>query len=298
MCALRRFVCEEKAMNRSRAILSVAASAATIVLAVPLLLKPTPHTTPVSVAASIIPRKTITPSPSPTPTAAPILVMSVGDSLTEGHGPNGTITQSYRTELSRLMHLAGVPHTWNIQAVGGTTCAYWAAHLPALLDTYHPAIVFLDCGTNDVPGTNNTEADYRTILAAVAARPGTKIVASLIGRPDPDGTANIPRWPTIDDWMDATNTAIRAALASYPSVPVASTLRVPNNIEWLQSDGIHWTARSEAAVGQLFYQAAAPMRGWPTLAQMGLHEMCGLSGHDRDDPWPTPDVAYPVCRNE
>jgi hypothetical protein len=31
---------------------------------------------------------------------------------------------------------------------------------------------------------------------------------------------------------------------------------------------------------------------------MGEREMCGLSGHDRDDPWPTPDVAYHVCRNE
>jgi len=284
-------------MNRSRAILSVAASVATILLAVPLLLRPAPHTTAVSVAATIIPRKTITPSPSPTPTAAPILVMSVGDSLTEGHGPNGTITESYRPELSRLMRLAGVPHTWNVQAVGGTKCSYWAAHLPALLDTYHPAIVFLNCGTNDTP-SDATETNYRTILAAVAARPSTKLVASLIGRPDPAGTANISRWPTIDDWMDATNTAIRAALASYPSVPVASMLRVPNNIEWLQSEGIHWTSRSEAAVGQLFYQAAAPMRGWPTLAQLGVSEMCGLSGHDRDDAWPTPDVAYHVCRNE
>jgi lysophospholipase L1-like esterase len=217
--------------------------------------------------------------------------MSVGDSLSDGlHGETGN---SYRDELSRLLRLAGVPHTWNVQAIGGMKCHYWAQNLPALLDLYHPALVFLDCGTNDVPGVDNTEADYRSILAAAQAR-GIPIIASLIGRPDPYGTANVARWPTIDDWMDATNDAIRRALAAYPAVPYASTLRVPNNIEWLQSDGIHWTARAEAAVGQIFYQVITLARGWPSLEQLGTHEMCGLSGHDRDDPWP-PLASYRVC---
>jgi lysophospholipase L1-like esterase len=220
--------------------------------------------------------------------------MSVGDSLT--YGIDGGTASSYRGELSRLMRLAGVAHTWNVQAVGGTKCSYWAARMASLIDTYHPAIVFLDCGTNDTP-TDATEQDYRTILAAVAARPGTKIVASLIGRPDMESPTNTVR-PWIADWMDATNTAIRNALAAYPSVPVAPMLRVPANVEWLQTDGIHLTTRAETAYAQLFYQAVAPTRGWPTLAALGVHEMCGLSGHDRDDPWPTPDATYRVCRSE
>jgi lysophospholipase L1-like esterase len=221
--------------------------------------------------------------------------MSVGDSLTAGTDPTSSTT-SYRGELSRLMHLAGQPYQWNIQAIGGTKCSYWAAHLPALMDTYHPDLVLLNCGTNDTPD-DNTAADYRTILAAVTARPNTKIVASLIGRPDMESPTNTVR-PWIADWMDGTNTAIRAALADYPAVPVASMLRIPANIEWLQPDGIHWTARSEAAAGEIFYQAAASLRGWPTLAALGVQEICGLSGHDRDDSWPTPDVQYRVCRSE
>lgn len=283
-------------MNRTRAAVSVAATVAAIVLATPALLKPAPATARANATATIVPRKSWPPStasPTPSPTAAPILLMSVGDSLT--YGIDGSTSASYRGELSRLLNLAGIAHTWNVQAIGGTKCSYWAGLIASLIDTYHPALIFLDCGTNDTPA-DTTEQDYRTILAAAQAR-NTPIVASLIGRPDPDGTANITRWPTIDDWMDATNTAIRAALAAYPQVPYAPTLRVPNNVEWLQADGIHWTTRAEAAVGQLFYQAAAPSRGWPSLATLGVHEMCGLSGHDRDDRWPAPET-YRVCRSE
>jgi lysophospholipase L1-like esterase len=283
-------------MNRVVVAAAVAALAVTAVLSAPALLKPATATTPAALSATIVPRKSLPASPTPAPTAAPIVLMSVGDSLTEGHGPGGTITQSYRPELSRLLRLAGVPHTWNVQAIGGTTCAYWAAHLPALLDTYHPALIFLDCGTNDTP-SNSTEADYRTILAAAAAR-NIPIVAALIGVPDMKSPTNTVR-PWIIDWMHGTNLAIQRALASYPSVPVANMWRVPPNKEWLQDDGIHLTARSEAAYAQIFYQAAQAMRGWPSLAQMGTHEMCGLSGVFTDtDPWPAPDVAYRVCRSD
>ena len=247
----------------------------------------------VAAAATIIPRKPWPTQPAPSPTAAPILVMSVGDSLT--YGADGGIYASYRQELSRLLNLAGVPHTWNVQAIGGTKCHYWATQIGQLL-TSDPAIVFLNCGTNDEP-TDATQADYNTILAAVAAHPNTLLVASLIGRPDPDGNANITRWPTIDDWMDGTNTKIRAALAGYPTVPVASMLRIPNNAEWLTADGIHWTPRANGAAAQLFYRAAAASRGWPSLAQLGVYEMCGLSGHDRDERWRVPDVQYRVCRS-
>jgi acyl-CoA thioesterase I len=283
--------------NSSRALTVIAVALCVLGIAVaPNLAKPTTAAAPAAVTATIVPRKSIPPSPSPSPTAAPILLMSVGDSLTEGHGPNGTITDSYRPELSRLMRLAGVPHTWNIQAVGGTKCSYWAARMASLIDTYHPAVIFLDCGTNDAP-TDNTEADYRTILAAVAARPNTKIVASLIGIPDMKSPTNTVR-PYIIDWMHGTNLAIKRALASYPAVPVADMQRVPANPEWLQPDGIHLTPRSEAAYAQLFYQAAQPSRGWLSLTQMHIHEICGLNGVWTPDPWPTPDVQYHVCRSE
>jgi lysophospholipase L1-like esterase len=244
------------------------------------------------VLLALVPLPPPEPPTYPTPSASPlpaITVLAVGDSLT--YGADGSVTASYRAELSRLMMLTGQTHQWRVEAAPGSKCSYWAARVDALITTHHPDVIFLDCGTNDTP-TDNTEADYRAILATAAAR-GVQVVASLIGIPDM--RANAYR-PYILDWMHGTNLAIRRALASYPQVPVADFQRVPANPEWLQSDGIHLTARSEAAYGQIFYQAAQPMRGWKTLAQMRTYEMCGLSGAWRDDPWPTPDVAYRVCR--
>lgn len=242
------------------------------------------------------PRPTVI-NPVPTPSLAPIVVMSVGDSLTVG--VDGSALASYRGELSRLMSVTGQPHTWVVQAVGGTKCSYWAARMAGLLNTYNPRIVFLDCGTNDTP-SDATEADYRTILAAVASYNAsghnTLLVAALIGQPDMDSPTNTVR-PWIWDWMHNTSAAIGRALAAYPGVPFTDMVRVPNNIEWLQADGIHLTARSEAAYGQLFYRAAQPhMAGWLTIEAMRAQPMCGLSGHWRDTPWPAPDgVVYRVC---
>lgn len=248
-----------------------------------------------SAAAGLIddgrPRPTV-PNPVPTPSLAPIVVMSVGDSLTEGTDPatKATPLGSYRPYLTNLLNATGQPHAWVIAAQGGTKCSHWAAVLGSLIDTYHPRLILLNCGTNDEPGIDNTEADYRTMLAAAQSR-GVPLVASLIGRPYMGSLVNQGR-PWIEAWMDATNDAIRRALAAYPSVPYANMLRVPNNPEWLTDDGIHITARAEAAWAQLFYAAAQLLMGWLTLAQMRIAEMCGLSGHDRDDPWPT---GYRVC---
>lgn len=242
------------------------------------------------------PRPTVI-DPSPVPSLAPKIVMGMGDSLTRGI--DGSTYASYRAELSRLMNMTGQPHTWVVQAEGGTKCSHWAAQMAASLNAYHPDVVFLDCGTNDTP-SDATEADYRTILAAVAAYNAAGhhvlLVAALIGQPDMDSDTNTIR-PWIWDWMHNSSLAIGRALASYPTVPVADMVLVPNNKEWLQSDGIHLTARSEAAYGQLFYRAAQPrMAGWLTIEQMRAQPMCGLSGHWRDTPWPTPDgVVYRVC---
>lgn len=270
-----------------RWLMSIAAAVLSLVLA----MVAAPGGVATALPSDRRPTPTLWPGPTPSP-KPPIVVLSVGDSLTVGGGlPLG----SYRLELDRLMWMTAQPHTWVVAAVGGSKCSYWAGQLDALITQHQPHLILLNCGTNDTP-SDPTEADYRTILATAQAR-GVPIVASLIGRPDPESPTNIVRWPEIDNWMDGTNTAIRAALADYPNVRVASVLRVPANIEWLQADGIHWTPRSEAAVGQLFYMAAQPVMGWLTLAQLGTHEMCGLSGHDRDEPWPTPDAAYIVCRS-
>jgi len=230
--------------------------------------------------------------PPPTAVFPAIVALSIGDSLTVG--TDGSATASYRGELSRLMRLTGQPHTWKVVGAGGSKCSYWVTRIGDLITLHHPDVIFLDCGTNDTP-TDNTEADYRIILSTAINR-GVQVVASLIGIPDMRSATNSVR-PYILTWMHNTNLAIKRALVDYPQVRVADMQRVPANPEFLQVDGIHLTSRAEAAYGQLFYQAAQPMRGWRTLAQMGTYEMCGLSGTWVEDPWPIPDVAYRVCRS-
>lgn len=275
--------------NRFRWLVTIVAVVITVAAGVVAV----PHGAAADLPPPRTPRPTVI-EPSPVPSLAPIVVMSVGDSLTEGTdlATKGTVLASYRPELSRLMALTGQPHTWVIQAQGGTKCSYWAARMGSLIDTYHPDLVLLNCGTNDTP-SDSTEADYATMLAAAASR-HTLLIASLIGRPYMGSLVNQTR-PWIEGWMDATNDAIRRALAAYPSVPYASMLRVPNTPEWLTDDGIHITPRAEAAWAWLFFLAAQAAMHWLTPAQLHVSEMCGLSGHDRDDPWPTPGVAYRVC---
>lgn len=226
--------------------------------------------------------------------------MSVGDSLTEGTDPatKGTIYASYRPEMSRLMSMTGQPYTWVIQGVGGTKCSYWAARMASLLDTYHPNLVLLNCGTNDEP-TDDTEGAYRVMLAAAAAR-HTVLVASLIGVPDMRTDTNRVR-PYILNWMHGTNLAIKRALASYPSVPIANMERIPDKLTWLNPDGIHWNLRGDAGAGQKFFGAARQAMGWMTFSQMHTAEMCGLDGSFPGsatwpaDPEPIPDIDYRVC---
>jgi lysophospholipase L1-like esterase len=278
-------------MNR-RLSLAIASTTGAVLLGALIpwtALSTPPSLTPAAAVASITEGAA---RPSPTPTAfTAITVMAVGDSIT--YGASGATGDAYRPELSRLMNRAGQPHTWTVAAMPGTTCHHWALYLDAAITTHHPQLMFLDCGTNDDPTRDSTEADYRAILDVAAAR-GVQVVAAYIGRPDMASATNTVR-PWIEGWMDQTNQAIGRALAAHPEVVAADMRRVPANIEWLQADGIHLTDRSYRAYGQIFYQAAAPARGWKTMGQLGLVEMCGLHGTAPGQPWPTPNVAYRVC---
>ena len=228
--------------------------------------------------------------PTPTPSHPAVVLASLGDSLT--YQPDGSATASYRGELSRVLTLAGQPHTWALGGIPGVKCSYWAANVEAFIVANQPDVILLDCGTNDTP-TDDTQADYDTILDVAAAH-GVTVVAALIGIPDMRTPTNSVR-PEIDDWMHLTNDRIEASLASHPGVRFIDTQRIPANLEWLQSDGVHWTARTMAAVGQLFYEPLAQILGLPTLDGLNVTLMCGLSGSWYTDPEPVPYVDYIPC---
>ena len=226
------------------------------------------------------------------PLTSLVTALAVGDSLT--WGADGGTTASYRLELSRLWNRTGQPHTWKVAAMPGTTCHHWALNIAAAITLHHPDVIFLDCGTNDT-GPAATETDYRTILAT-ANTAGVQVIAAYIGIPDMRSPTNTIR-PAIADTMHQTNLAIGRALTYHPGTPVADMQRIPADPEWLQADGIHLTARAEAAYGQLFYQAGAGSRGWKTFPQLGISEMCGLSGNWPGNPRLRPDIDYRVCRS-
>lgn len=273
--------------NKVSIIVSLVASATTAMTI--NLVSPSIQRDPVSTFSSPPTRPTALYT-SPVPQLPFIKIMSIGDSLS--YGVDGSTFASYRGELSRLMNKTGQPHEWTLWVEGGTKCSYWASRIADLIDTHRPKIIFLNCGTNDTP-SDNTEADYRVLLSTAITK-DVQIVASYIGVPDMKSDTNRIR-PYIIDWMLNTNLAIQRALVDYPQVRVANMWQVPANIEWLQTDGIHLTGRSEAAYAQLFYKAVHSSRGWKTFSQMGEKEICGLSGTFRvTDPWPT---NYRVCTN-
>lgn len=235
------------------------------------------------------------PAPSPTATVPEDTFIAVGDSITCGVGCGAL--DSYRAELTRLAAKGGHPITWVVAAVGGTKCSYWADQIETLLTTHNPDVMVLNCGTNDLPG-DPTEASYRTILDAAQAH-GVTVVATLIGLPDMRNPVNSVR-PEIKGIMEGTNDILADVFADYLDVAVADLQQIPANLEF-KFDGIHCSLpdnvneRCDDAMGQLYYQALQPKMGWPTLAQMGEREMCGLNGSRDTAPEPVPNVDYWTC---
>lgn len=215
---------------------------------------------------------------------SPIVIMTVGDSITAD-------SNAYRTELTRLLNNANIPHTYIVAAWPGQPCSYIAGQLPALLATHNPDLVILSCGTNDGPGT--TEAAYRAMLTQLAS---TNTVISWIGYADPRTALQAP-W-LLPNQKAANDAIYRARFGApghpaYPNVPIADFQAIPGTLEWLQPDGIHPNPRGYRAMAHIIYTKAAPLMGWPPAAEP---KPCGLSGNWRDYPEPVPSVDYTECR--
>lgn len=228
-----------------------------------------------------------------------IKILSIGDSITHGGNASG-YGPAYRTELSRLLGLAGIAHTYETSAWPGQSCGFIASQMPSQLAAYNPDLVLLNCGTNDSPGT--TETPYRAMLQRFTTT-GTPAVASWIGYAD-------PRIAPQASWLlpnqRAANDGIYRALFGPPvyygpTIGVADMQAIPGDAEFLVPsnsagpDGIHPSTRGYVAMARLFYKAAAVIMGWPSLATLGVPEMCGLRGNWRDYPEPLPGIDYVEC---
>lgn len=137
------------------------------------------------------------PSLKPSMAPRPMKIMTGFDSITAG--ANGLPTDSYRDELSVLLHEAGKAHTFHVTALPGSRCTYWVEQMPALLALHNPDVVLINCGTNDpaftVADRELLGQSYRQIVEAIHTHnPHARILMSLlqISRVDPGGPAWLP----------------------------------------------------------------------------------------------------------
>lgn len=232
------------------------------------------------------------PATSQTAATAPVKILTIGDSITHGGSTQTGYGPAYRAELSRLLNLAGIAHTYEISAWPGANCPYIATEMAGQLSAYQPQLVILSCGTNDWPG--QTEAPYRQMLSQLTAT-GTPAVATWVQYSDPR-TAPQGAWIVPNE--KAANDAIyraKYAAPAFTGIPIADLQAIPGNLEHLDQLGIHPSVRGYKAMAHIIYTAAAPLMGWPSLAQLGEPVLCGLSGNWRDYPEPRPGYDYTEC---
>lgn len=224
-----------------------------------------------------------------TAAATPIRILTLGDSITAGTAGGQwqtTLCQQIAANTNRACVLDN-------PSVGGTSCIYWVSRIQALLAAFQPDIVTLNCGTNeDVNATaygepQTTWAWRYTVEAIHNWNPATLIVPAFIQYSDP---LIAPQW--LLDSEPTTNDRIYSQFqyhrAWFPAI--ADMQVIPATADYLDSGGIHPTARGYRYYGITEYQAMRVGMGWPSSPDAAL---CGLYGHRRGYPRP----VYTPCPN-
>ncbi len=220
------------------------------------------------------------------PAPAPKVILTVGDSITEGATMAGSASDGYRAELGRLLDEACIPHTFVVAAVGGTTCGYWSSRLAGLMATHHPDIVLIACGTNDRMDTKTSaqiaayEGLYRSLFDTVldsdpnviaypafvqysagSVATGCTAHGPITWLPASEAIGNDARYRAmvvIDEWGDRVPEFI-----DYQSIPES----------YLDPCGVHPTAGGYDAMGWFaFYRLAQK------LGVASTRPPCGMVG--------------------
>lgn len=233
----------------------LAAGALAVVLAASLSAPPTTSLSAVQVAAAADP--------------AEFVILTVGDSISLSQSN----PDSYRTELGRLLGLAGVNYRFVVAANGGWTCADWVPLAQQLAATNHPNLVIIECGTNDSvsPVGANIDSNYFNLMTNfLIGWPTTKILPSWIQYSAqrtglPGGEANIN-----DAIYRQTINSVHGTRLIFPP---ADFQQIPE--EYLDGGGIHPTAAGWTAMGRIAYNAMRSTYGLADVAP----PMCGMTGH-------------------
>jgi len=225
----------------------------------------------------------------PSPAPAPKVILTVGDSITEGATMAGSVSPSYRAELGRLLDAACLPHTFVTAAVGGTTCGYWSSRMAGLMAQHQPDVVLINCGTNDRMDNKTSaqisawEGVYRGLFdTALDADPDVIAFPAWVqysaGRPSEGCTT--PPGPS-PSWLPASQAKVNDAI--YRSMRVIDEFghRVPGWIDYqpipeayLDQCGVHPTAGGYDVMGRIAYNTIAPHLVTVPAADLP----CGLTG--------------------
>jgi len=234
------------------------------------------------------------PRPSPgarvdCPPAPERVILTVGDSITEGATMAGSVSASYRAELGRLLSEACIPHRFVVAAVGGTTCGYWSSRMAGLMAEHQPDVVLIQCGTNNRLDNATSaqvsafEATYRSLFDTVMDSDPDVLawpawVQYSAGRATPDCTT--PPGPS-PAWLPASEARVNDAI--YRSIRVHAEFgkRIPTWIDYqaipegyLDVCGVHPTLGGYDVMGRIAFNTIAPHLVAPPQAALP----CGLTG--------------------
>ena len=183
-------------------------------------------------------------------TAATKTVLVLGDSLSAAHN----IAESEGWVHLLEMRLGKMEPPWRVinASISGETTLSGRHHLPALLETYRPAVVVLELGANDGLRGLPLDAMEENLGAMVDAAQRAHAKVLLLGIELP-----INYGPRYRDGLRAvyTGLAARKHTALVPFLLQGVALDPTR----MQDDGLHPTAAGEPAVLATVWSALEPM---------------------------------------
>lgn len=259
----------------------------TLTLAAPVSAPMAPTATISQVTATSVATAIVSPNP--------LIILTLGDSISEGG--------QWQAELCRLMlQDAGITCDIRNPSVGGSGCDFWPGRINGLLNTNHPHLVTLFCGTNDVGtsanGLQNLGAAFRMTVESTY-------------------TFQVPRIPILPAWITYSDVLtlppnLRWLIDSEPNINdelyrnmqyyqpsgwfpggVADFQQIPGTAEFMNEEcpgcaGVHPNSKGYKAMGRIVYDRLRVIYGWPVSSEPPL---CNMYGHRLS----YPPTAYVHC---
>ncbi|MEU6775164.1 SGNH/GDSL hydrolase family protein [Streptomyces sp. NPDC046759] len=186
----------------------------------------------------------------------------IGDSLSAGTGDPrpGYAAGGWADRVAGVLRRIhpGLAY-WNIAEVGATTARALAAQAPRLAD-FHPDLVHVPCGANDLfrpqPDYALIERTLRRVFDAATAT-GAQLTVFTLGR-----AFQVPAFPDWDDRIHTTNAITRDLARAYGAVLVDMWDHPVNDrADLLSADGIHFAAAGQAVMAAEVVKGLAGVLG-------------------------------------